>query len=557
MSKWVNSEDWLQNWTRIESIGGGGQASVVKARHSQTGETACVKILSKQKDIERRSRFFREATAYDTCKHPGIPISVESNAIEHGNLVYKLYIALEYIPGPTLEKYVDAQGAMHFDRAVVLGRGLLDILMHIHEEGWLHRDIKHDNIILRDADISRPTLLDFGLSFKEALTKDFHTEVNQEIGNRFLRLPELAVESIDKRYPRSDLAFAAGIIFYALTARLPGVLIDGDGRMPHQRDNVTSILGKNAGRSIMPLLAFFDRGLNPKLENRYEDAARMKRALDEAYEASRRQAEDRDEANLDFVRSVMNRQVQKEQRDLLSRCADVIQLLSKVHQALSQELGRTLAAFQANQHRITEGIETTLGFSHFERNETKFQVVFAVQAVGGQIGVRADAKLIATGDSVADMEPALSKTVRSMFLEGIRSMFDGPGPNLLHRRFFRSPPHGSLDAAKNAASVRNLPVFAVAYDNKHRSLSNIDYALGHFLGHESTKNLVETRFITVLVPANDARSALLVPADDPLETARLVILAPDGITVASETVYANPDEGLKRVQGFLHRINIS
>jgi eukaryotic-like serine/threonine-protein kinase len=259
---------------------------------------------------------------------------------------------------------------------------------------------------------------------------------------------------------------------------------------------------------------------------------------------------------MEFIRSVMQRQVQKDQQEVMRSCNEVLRRLSEVQRSVSQELGGSPGTFQANQQRIVEGIKTTLGFSHLEKNETKFQIVFAVQRVGGQIGVYADAKLIAAGDSLTDMEPALSETVRSLYLEGIRSMFDGPGPNLLHHRFFRAPPHGSLEAARQAASARNMPVFAVLYDDKHSSLSRIDFALGYFLEYESTRNLVEGKFITVLVPVGEAHSAALVPADDPLETARLVILAADGSTLASETVYPNADEGLKRVQGFLNRLKI-
>jgi hypothetical protein len=79
-----------------------------------------------------------------------------------------------------------------------------------------------------------------------------------------------------------------------------------------------------------------------------------------------------------------------------------------------------------------------------------------------------------------------------------------------------------------------------AHMTANTDANNIDYALGYFLGHETTKDLVEVRFITVLVPRDDARTASLVPTDDPLETAQFVILAPDGSTPAGGACICEP-----------------
>lgn len=66
--------------------------------------------------------------------------------------------------------------------------------------------------------------------------------------------------------------------------------------------------------------------------------------------------------------------------------------------------------------------------------------------------------------------------------------------------------------------------------------------------YQTTKNLVNENFVQVLLDSNNPGAAELVPEDDPLENCRLVVLTPDGDTIRSEGVYANPDEGLKRVR---------
>jgi eukaryotic-like serine/threonine-protein kinase len=77
-------------------------------------------------------------------------------------------------------------------------------------------------------------LVDFGMSYHEEASA-LVTPAWEEVGNRFLRLPELASESSLKRDPGSDVTFCGGILFLLLTGSRPGQLIDHDNCMPHQR----------------------------------------------------------------------------------------------------------------------------------------------------------------------------------------------------------------------------------------------------------------------------------------------------------------------------------
>ena len=122
----------------------------------------------------------------------------------------------------------------------------------------MHRDVKPDNIILADDDPGRPVLLDFGLSFRKGSDIDFETEHGQEVGNRFLRLAELSAGSFLKHDERSDLSFAAGILFYLLTGEPPYILQDANGRLPHQRDEAFAMLQDLAGARLARLTSLFD-----------------------------------------------------------------------------------------------------------------------------------------------------------------------------------------------------------------------------------------------------------------------------------------------------------
>lgn len=114
--------------------------------------------------------------------------------------------------------------------------------------------------------------------------------------------------------------------------------------------------------------------------------------------------------------------------------------------------------------------------------------------------------------------------------------------------FFIGAPHQRLDAALADAKDRNRPVFLVIYDDAHPSKSQLYYALGCFLDYFTTKKLVEDHFVAALVPVQEPGARELIPEDNPLEKCLWVVLSPDGAIVRREGVYANPDEGLKRVR---------
>lgn len=114
--------------------------------------------------------------------------------------------------------------------------------------------------------------------------------------------------------------------------------------------------------------------------------------------------------------------------------------------------------------------------------------------------------------------------------------------------FFIGEPFDKLLPALVEARQRSMPVFLVTYDPRHPTKSKLHYSLGCFLDYFTTKRLVEDHFVTALVPATDPDVAPLVPEDDPLENSLWVVLSPDKEVLRREGVYANPDEGLKRVR---------
>lgn len=120
--------------------------------------------------------------------------------------------------------------------------------------------------------------------------------------------------------------------------------------------------------------------------------------------------------------------------------------------------------------------------------------------------------------------------------------------------FFISEPFRNLQEAKDESRKTGKPLFIVIYDEEHPTTSKLDYSLGCFLDYFATKKLLQQHFVCALLPASASGVREYVPADDPLENALLVVTSPAGEVLRREGVYANPDEGLKRVRSVIAQL---
>jgi serine/threonine protein kinase len=542
---WVDYKTLTPVWTTHEYLGQGGQGVTRRVQHTEKDTIGCLKVLSKQNDAERRLRFFREATAYDTCQHPLIPRLLASNAHNHADLDQKLFLITEFISGPTLSRLIETDGSLNWQDALNLTVELLKAVLYIHDNEWVHRDIKPDNIILRDGEVASPVLLDFGLCYSYSIADSLHTEYGQEIGNRFLRLPELSVGSMVKRDERSDLAFVGGILFYALTGILPAVLQDEAGNMPHQRTEGLSRLSAAAGTTTPRLLAFLDRCFNPTISKRHTTSESMLHGLQSLLLPSD-ESESAPEVDLAFIKSHLNRNSIVEQKQLGGNCRTVYRAMHQVVKGIVTELkGQFLLTHDGIQQQGAS-IHTMLGVAQSDNHEARFSPRWEIDIQGSEIVVQSSSNFIFRLDAhKPELGGDFSVEISAHIVKGIRGLIEAPALQVGYRGFFVSTPFASLAEALTEAKRVNRRVFAVLYDDKHHSLSKLDYSLGYFMEYEATKNLVNERFVVALVPVKHEKH--LVPAGS-LEVARWFLLGKDGEILDQKDVYANPDEGLKAVR---------
>ena len=386
-SRWMAHEQWSDNWVSIQEHLGGGQGEARRVRRRRGGQEGFLKAIrySQRNDPERRGRFFREAGAYDTMKSSGIPRLVESNAHMHDDSKFVPYIVTEFIEGPTLHQWRKAQSLVELDIAIRTTRELLVILTMCHGSGLVHRDVKPDNIVLADGDPGRPVLLDFGLNFHKAANNYLETEQGQELGNRFLRLPELSAGSSLKQDPRSDISFAAGILYFLLTSQHPSVLQDAEGRLPHQRSEGLGVLKCVAGSSLHRLLAFFDRAFAPQIADRFLNADAMLVELGRVMEPL---TGVHSEAVLQDIIEALGTEAARRQAATAARLSEALRQIQRVHREVLTNLESSGVPLGWSQSgwSVVEGLgRNTLGFVRPGSSDRILSVVCEAREAGDEM----------------------------------------------------------------------------------------------------------------------------------------------------------------------------
>jgi len=203
----------------VGELGRGGFATVYKARDLALERVVALKVLHAHwaEDKQFVDRFHQEARAAARLRHPHIVTVYEAG--EAGD---QLYIAMEYLPGRTLQALLEAEGGLSLEHALPILEQVAEALDHAHAQGVVHRDVKPGNVMVEQtAGSVRATLTDFGL-VKALAASTALTSPGTLLGSPEYMAPEQAdPERAGEVGPAAD-RYALGVVAYQmLTGRVP------------------------------------------------------------------------------------------------------------------------------------------------------------------------------------------------------------------------------------------------------------------------------------------------------------------------------------------------
>src|SRR5215212_6924516 len=216
-----------------ESLGSGGMGEVYLAHDGVLERNVALKVLRSQYagDEEFAERFRREARSAASLSHPNIVQVYDRGETEDGTS----YIAMEYVPGGTLQEQIGRRAPFRDREASAVGAQIADALEAAHERSVIHRDIKPQNVLVTA--LGNLKVTDFGIArAASAVTSSASGAI---FGTAGYISPEQALgEPVG---PASDL-YSLGVILYEMLT----------GELPFTADNSIAVCMKHVNEPPLP-----------------------------------------------------------------------------------------------------------------------------------------------------------------------------------------------------------------------------------------------------------------------------------------------------------------
>ena len=204
----------VPGYETLKILGRGGMGCVMLARNQQTGEAVAIKTLLPEVAVSDQAlrRFMREIDVAAALQHPHIV-----KFIDKGTNNGVVYLITEFVEGADAAKLADARGGqLPYQEAVPIIAQSLDALAYAHTKGYIHRDIKDQNILVHGSWPNyNAKLTDFGLAKSFTQTGMSGVTMAGDVAGTFAYMPPEQIRDFRNVRPSSDI-YAMGMTAYSL-----------------------------------------------------------------------------------------------------------------------------------------------------------------------------------------------------------------------------------------------------------------------------------------------------------------------------------------------------
>jgi len=271
----------IPGYDMVRVLGRGGMGSVMLGRSQKTGGAVAIKTLLPEFAVSDKHmrRFMREMDVAAALKHPSIVQFIDRGV--HNGVVY---LVTEFVDGADAARLADARGGwLPQQETLAIISQALEALSYAHAQGYIHRDIKEQNILVKGTlpNLSAK-LTDFGLAKSFTQSGMSGVTVAGEMAGTVAYMPPEQLKNFRDVKPQSDI-YAVGMTAYSL---LTGQLALNIGRKTGIAETIKAIfeqptipLRQRAPHLPEAVCEIIDRALVKDPTQRWQSAKAMRTAL--------------------------------------------------------------------------------------------------------------------------------------------------------------------------------------------------------------------------------------------------------------------------------------
>ena len=205
----------IPGYQLIKKVGAGAMAVVYKARQVSLNRIVAVKVLPKRlsKNQEFVERFYKEGRAAAQLNHNSIV-----QAIDVGESGGFHFFVMEFVEGCTVYDELATGKVYDEAEAIEIITQVAEALLHAHERGIIHRDVKPKNIMLTKDRVAK--LADMGLARETSDLEAAMAEAGRAYGTPYYISPEQIRGEVDIDH-RADLYSLGATFYHMITGKVP------------------------------------------------------------------------------------------------------------------------------------------------------------------------------------------------------------------------------------------------------------------------------------------------------------------------------------------------
>jgi serine/threonine-protein kinase len=219
----------------LSKLGAGAMATVFKARQLSLDRLVAIKVLPKRfsENPEYVERFYKEGKAAAKLNHANIV-----QAFDVGESGGYHYFVMEYVEGHTVYDEL-AEGKVFSEaEALKIAIEIAEALVHAHERGLIHRDVKPKNIMITTKGIAK--LADMGLARLAEDAQAAQAEAGKAYGTPYYISPEQIRGDMDIDF-RADIYGLGATLYHMIT-----------GQVPFEAETPVAVMNKHLKETLTP-----------------------------------------------------------------------------------------------------------------------------------------------------------------------------------------------------------------------------------------------------------------------------------------------------------------